>query len=187
MTMARMILSVWAASFFLAACSPVTGHQTVVSPEEAAASPELSTEVYFYPTRGQSPQQQDRDRYECYLWAVRKTGFDPSVPRLAPHQQVMVVPEPPSGHDTATGALTGAIVGAAIGAPHSTGEGAIVGAVAGAVLGAASDAARQEQADRLQERYDQRNDQHYAELERQARKYRRAIAACLEGRGYSVY
>lgn len=187
MKILRIILVVAAASLFLAACSPVAGHRTVVAPDETAPAPELSTEVYFYPTRGQSSRQQDRDRYECYLWAVRKTGFDPSAPRLAPHQQVKVVPEPPSGHDTATGALSGAIVGAAIGAPHNTGEGAIVGAVAGAVLGAASDAARQDQADRLQERYNQRDEQRYAELERQARKYRRAIAACLEGRGYSVY
>ena len=186
MSIQRFFLTALAASLFLAACSPVTGHQTIVMPQDATPAPQLSTEVYFYPNQGQSPKRQDRDRYACYLWAVKKSGFDPSVPYLAPHQQVLVSPQPASGADTAAGAFTGAILGAAIGSPHNTGEGAIVGAVAGAVLGAASDAARQDQADRLQERYDRREDQRHAELERQARKYRRAMAACLEGRGYSV-
>ena len=26
--------------------------------------------MYFYPERGQPGAQQDRDRYECYRWAV---------------------------------------------------------------------------------------------------------------------
>jgi hypothetical protein len=44
------------------------------------AAPRPSPTVYFYPLKGQSPAQQDRDRYECYRWAHRQTGFDPSRP-----------------------------------------------------------------------------------------------------------
>lgn len=145
-----------------------------------------STQVYFYPTRGQSAAQQDRDRYECYLWARKQTGFDPSAPQLAPHQRLEVKPMPPAGHDTAVGAATGAVLGAVVSPPGRTAEGAAVGAVAGAVVGAASDAARQEQAERVQQQYDQRDAQRAARLEQQASSYRRAMAACLQGRGYTV-
>lgn len=34
-------------------------------------------EVFVYPTRGQSTKQTSQDRYECYLWSVDQTGFDP--------------------------------------------------------------------------------------------------------------
>lgn len=144
------------------------------------------TRVYFYPTAGQSPAQQDRDRYECHLWAVKQTSFDPSLPLPAPSPRVEVIPSPPPGHDTALGAVTGAVLGAAVGSPHSTGEGAVVGAVAGAMIGAASDASRQERAEVIQRRYDQRDTPRTAQLERQAQDYRRAMSACLEGRGYAV-
>ena len=34
-------------------------------------------EVFVYPARGQTTEQTSQDRYECYLWAVDQTGFDP--------------------------------------------------------------------------------------------------------------
>jgi hypothetical protein len=176
--------------FTLAACAaPVEQGQQVVA-QGPAPPPPISSEVFFYPNHGQPPAQQDRDRYECYLWARQQTGFEPSAPHLAPHQRLRVVPRPPAGQDTVAGALTGAAVGAVIGSPHNTGEGAIIGAMAGATLGAISDAARQQNADALQSSYDQQaarlSAEQYAELDRQSRNYRRAMAACLEGRGYSV-
>lgn len=33
--------------------------------------------VFVYPRTGQSSDQQARDRYECYRFAVAQTGFDP--------------------------------------------------------------------------------------------------------------
>jgi hypothetical protein len=149
-------------------------------------APPPTTQVYFYPTAGQSPEQQNRDRYECYLWAVKQSGFDPSQPHLAPHQRVEVVPMPAPGHDTVAGAATGAIVGAAVSRPRDVGEGAVVGAIAGALLGAASDASRTAQAEQVQRRYDQRDAERNAVVEQQATNYRRAMGACLEGRGYTV-
>jgi hypothetical protein len=155
--------------------------------EPAPAAPPPSTEVYFYPTKGQSAAQQDRDRYECYLWAKKQTGFDPSAPGLAPHQRVRVIPTAPPSRDTAAGAVTGAVIGAVVSPPGRSVEGAAVGAVAGAVLGAASDASRQEQVERVQQHHDRLEARRMARLEQQAMSYRRAMAACLEGRGYSVH
>ena len=183
----RSRLGLWVpaliATLMVAACAPAPTRPVAEQP----APPPPSTEVYFYPNKGQSAAQQERDRYECYLWAMKQTGFDPSAPQLAPHQRLQVVPAPPPGRDTAAGAITGAVIGAVVSPPGKTAEGAAVGAVAGAVAGAASEAARQEQAARVQERYDQRYAQRAARLEQQASSYRRAMAACLEGRGYTVH
>jgi hypothetical protein len=168
----------------LMACVPPA--QYAAEPVEAEPQPPPVTKVYFYPNQSQTPEQQDRDSYECYLWAKGQTGFDPSAPNLAPHTRVMVVPEPPPGVGTAVGAVTGAVLGAAVASRHSRPAGALVGALAGGMLGTAADVARQEQARQLQSHYDLQSAQSAAEMERQAADYRRALSACLEGRGYTV-
>lgn len=168
----------------MTSCAPRVQHQEVLLPEPV--EPRISTQVYFYPNRGQTVAQQDRDRYECYLWAVEQSGFDPSTVQLAPHQRVIVEPLPPEGHDTALGTISGAIIGAAIGSPHHSGRGAAIGAVAGAILGAASDSARQEQTTAVQKSFDREEAKRSAAAERKALNYRRAMQACLEGRGYTV-
>lgn len=168
----------------LGACSATPTREAAAV--RAQPTPPPPTQVYFYPTRGQSLKQQERDRYECYLWAVKQTGFDPSQPNLAPHQQFEVVPQTPPGHDTAVGAVTGAVIGAVVAPPGRSAQGAVVGAVVGTVAGAASDTARAEEVARAQQRVDQRDAQRRAELEQKAANYRRAMTACLEGRGYTV-
>jgi outer membrane biogenesis lipoprotein LolB len=175
-----LVLSV--ASLTLAACA------SAASPRQASRVPAPApvTQVYFYPNAGQSAAQQDRDRYECYLWAVKQSGFDPSQPQLAPQQRVEVMPMPAPGHDTAVGAATGAVIGAVVSRPHDALKGAVVGAAAGAIIGAASDTARQQQAERVQQHYEQGDAQRTAHIEQQAQNYRRAMTACLEGRGYTV-
>lgn len=35
-------------------------------------------EMIIYPAKGQSQDQLNNDRYNCHLWAVKQTGFDPS-------------------------------------------------------------------------------------------------------------
>jgi outer membrane lipoprotein SlyB len=135
---------------------------------------------------GQSVARQDRDRYECHRWAVKKTGFDPGRTPLAPHQRVEVISEPPPGTNTAAGAVSGAMIGALLSRPHDTGEGLVFGAITGAVLGAASESAQQQRTRQLQYHYDKDYTRRYARAERQAHNFRRAMTACLEGRGYSV-
>src|SRR4029077_18108375 len=57
----------------------------VYSPPPAAYSPPPPpTQPYIYPQRGQSPQQEESDKGQCYGWAVRQTGFDPAHPRGNP-------------------------------------------------------------------------------------------------------
>jgi hypothetical protein len=139
------------------------------------------TDVYVYPRQGQSDAQLDRDRYECNNWAVKQSHYDPSEVHEE-SQRVHVIVGSPPGANTAAGAITGAVAGSILAGPRDSGGGALVGAVAGAILGSAADNAQQQQSQQLQEDYDARR----ASAEQRAGAYRRAISACLEGRGYTV-
>ena len=144
------------------------------------------TQLFFYPNQGQSPEQQSRDHYECYNWAVDQTGFDPSVSSIVPEQRVRVVPMPPPGHDTVIMSIAGAVLGALIAGPRHAGGGALIGAAGGAMAGAVSDASRAEAARQLEEAYQNRDQGRDLHKERRALQFRRAMSACMEGRDYTV-
>jgi hypothetical protein len=145
-----------------------------------------AAQVYFYPKAGQTPEQQDRDRYECYNWAVSQTGFNPSVAPLPVEERIAIVPAPSPGHDTAVGAVAGAFIGALAGGPRHALGGAAIGAGTGALVGAASDSSKQNAAARIEESNVRRDQARYAQFQAKALDFRRAMSACLEGRGYSV-
>ena len=47
----------------------------------ASSRPQLQGEKLFvYPRKGQSEEQQAKDRYECHLWVVGQIGWDPTQP-----------------------------------------------------------------------------------------------------------
>jgi hypothetical protein len=119
--------------------------------------------LYVYPAKGQSPAQQDRDEYECYQWARRQSGVDPSQP--GPGRDI--------GYErgrTVGGAARGAALGAAVGAiAGDAGKGAAAGAVVGGVGGRRR--GRREEEYRAAARTD---------------SYDRAYEACMGARGYSV-
>lgn len=142
--------------------------------------------VLFYPKFGQGLEQQDRDRYECHNWSVKQTGFDPFLPSVPQQQKISVVAVPPAGHDTAVLGFTGALMGALAAGPRDAGVGALVGGITGAFIGAVSDSARQERARKIEEAYNRNGQVRNAQLERKMHDYRRAMSACLEGRGYDV-
>ncbi len=58
----------------------------VEAPQTVASVPPTSYDVIAYPARGQTAEQQARDRYECHSWAVSQSGFDPAVATSAPAQ-----------------------------------------------------------------------------------------------------
>lgn len=150
-------------------------------PREAPPPAANLTKVYFYPSQGQSAAQQDRDRYDCYVWAVEQTGFDPAR-QIAPRDtRATVIPAASPLETVATAAAVGAVIGAVAAGRGDAAEGALVGAMAGSVVGAA--AASTQQQTHAVARHDSRG---YGRYEREAADYRRAMSACLEGRGYSV-
>jgi len=138
--------------------------------------------VFVYPAHGQSPEQTERDRYECHTWAVQQTGVDPSRADASAYERVIVQPSTPPGANTAGGAVAGAIIGAIIGGPRNAGAGAVLGGATGAIIGASADASEQQQARMTQQQINESAAQGRA----RADAYRRAIGACLQGRGYSV-
>jgi hypothetical protein len=146
------------------------------------------TDIYAYPQNNQSPDQQERDRYECNLWAGKQTGFDPSAPNVPPHDRYRVVAAGPApGSGTAVGAITGAILGAVIAGPRDAGAGLVLGGVAGGLVGTAAE--QQQRADAQQQAEainGARDAQAVAAIDARASNYRRALSACLEGRGYTV-
>jgi hypothetical protein len=95
----------------------------------------------IYPAKGQSPEQQNKDKGECHVWAVQQSGFDPAKaqPSASPPQQ------PPTG---------------------------------GRAKGPAKKQAQAEQQQQAQK-------QQQATVQAQS-NYNKAVAACLEGRGYTV-
>jgi hypothetical protein len=150
--------------------------------------PPPNTDIYAYPLRGQSPDQVDRDRYECYVWATRQSGFDPSAPNVPPHDRIRVLsgpPGPPPGTGTAVGAITGALLGAAV--SRDAGAGLLVGGLLGGAVGTAAEASANQQAQANAYAVERAEMRRYgAQLEQQAANFRRAAGACLDARGYSV-
>ncbi|HTT00919.1 MAG TPA: hypothetical protein VLV29_09925 [Steroidobacteraceae bacterium] len=148
--------------------------------------PPVDTNVYAYPVHGQTPEQLDRDRYECYVWANKQTGFDPSAPNVPPQAQVHVVSGPAPGAGVATGAVVGGVLGAAISAPWARGAGAITGALIGSAVGASAEASARNQEAMQASAANRAQAVQMAQVQQKALDYRRALSACLEGRGYSV-
>jgi len=160
----------------LSACVVAPPPRTVAVP---APPPQ---KVFVYPSNGQSAEQTDRDRYECHVWVVQQTGVDPSRADANPYERVVVQPATPPGAATAAGAVGGAILGAIIAGPRDAGAGLVLGGITGAVVGSAADASAQEQAHMTQQQLNQRA----AAGRARADSYRRALGACLQGRGYTV-
>jgi uncharacterized membrane protein len=101
-----------------------------------------------------------------------------------PHLHLRAEAGPPAGAGIAVGAVTGAALGASVSRPWEAGQGAVLGAVAGAVVGGIAENAAAERA-HAQLAADTHSAQ-AARMEQQASNYRRAMSACLEGRGYDV-
>jgi hypothetical protein len=140
-----------------------------------------SAQMYIYPSKGQSQQQQDKDRYECHSWAVQQTGFDPSKTNPGNSQYLDPQPYLPSQRHVIKGAGRGAALGAIGGAiAGDAGKGAAAGAAVGGGVGVLRrrDERRQQASDSQQQRAQAQTNQVGA--------YQRAMAACLQGRGYNV-
>ena len=65
-------------------------------------TPAAAQQIFIYPTKGQSPEQQNRDRYECHTWAVQQTGFDPMNVQVA---QAPATAAPPPAQEAPQGGL----------------------------------------------------------------------------------
>jgi hypothetical protein len=102
----------------------------------------------IYPAKGQSSEQQLKDKGECHVWAVQESGFDP-----AKTQPSASPPTPPPTGERTRGPA----------------------------------AKKQEQAQQQAQKQQQAQTQQQQQATAQAQSsYNKAVAACLEGRGYTV-
>ncbi len=123
----------------------------------------VAQDVFVYPANGQSNEQMQKDQSECYQWAQRESGVNPSQ-TSAPAQQSTV------GRGIARGAVGGLVIGNVAGGSGSK------GAAAGALMGGIGSGVR-----------DSRRNQSQQQAAAQSRStFNRAYSLCLEGRGYSV-
>jgi hypothetical protein len=135
----------------------------------------VAQNIIAYPAKGQGPQQQERDRYDCYNWAVQQTGYNPQAQFAG-----STAPPPPPGGGVLPGAARGAALGAVGGAiGGDAGKGAAIGAGVGGLFGGM----RRREAENQQ--YQQQQQQAAASAQRSA-GFNRAMGACLQGRGYTV-
>jgi len=136
----------------------------------------VQAQQVVYPAKGQSPDQQKKDEYECHQWAVKQSGFDPTKPpapaAAAPAPATTATGTTPGAG--VRGAARGAVVGEVVGG--DAGAGAAAGAVAARGQSRRQNAAQQQQAAQQEQQ---------AASSQQA-TYTKARAACLEGRGYTV-
>jgi hypothetical protein len=139
-------------------------------------APVLGADMYIYPTKGQTPEQQAQDKSECHAWAVQQTQFDPTQSSAAPSSASAAVPQGGGIRGAGRGAAVGA-VGGAIGG--DAGKGAAIGAATGAMMG------RMRQRDQMRQQEAQQQQQQAAYAQQHA-EYDRAVRACLTGRGYTI-
>lgn len=146
----------------------------LASNDESIAS---QLNIYIFPENGQDKEQQEYDEYQSYKWAVEQTGVNPINPPEVEAEQIDTSPDGSAVKGSAKGAAAGAAVGAIAG---DAGKGAAIGATAGAVRGKRSknyhDAKAQEQANAEAEQA----------TEELMNNFKKAFAASMEGRGYSV-
>ncbi len=139
------------------------------------------SEMIIYPSKGQSQEQTEKDKFECYGWAKQHSGFDPMAPPTtsAPPPQA----EAKQG-GVVKGAARGALVGVAAGAiAGNAGKGAAIGAASGGLVGGMR---RRDQNTREQQAQKQWEQQEVSKYTQGRNEYNRAFAACMEGRNYTV-
>lgn len=148
------------------------------------AGPVLAQEPVIYPAKDQSQDQMEKDKFECYSWAKKESGFDPMQPPTAteapPQQQAK---KGGAGRGAARGAAVGYAGGKILSDSGSGSSGAKAGAATGALVGGMRRRDQQRQQQQAQQQWAKEQEAQYT----QARNsYNRAHSACLEGRGYTV-
>src|SRR5262245_65976299 len=149
-------------------------------------------QLYVYPARGQSPQQEESDKGQCYGWAVQQTGFNPADPQMGgpPPPSYYPQPQAPQG-----GLFRGGFGGAALGAVGGAiggdaGKGAAIGAGVGGLFGMMRRHRYMEEEQQMQQQQWQQQQGYMAQQQNalaQGRgNYNRAFSACMTARGYTV-
>ena len=141
----------------------------------------LADDLFIYPTKNQSAEQQDKDKWECRAWATKQSGFDPAArPTASTPPPTREAPRGGLVRGAAGGAALGAVGGAIAG---NAGKGAAIGAAGGGMLGVMRRNDQVRQDNYAQQQWAQQN---VAQYEQKRSDWVRAVKACLTGRAYTV-
>jgi hypothetical protein len=148
------------------------------------AAPVGAQDPIVYPAQGQSEDQIEKDKYQCYSWAKGQTGFDPmkipTATSAAPAKEKEVWG---SGKSAVAGGATGAAVGGLAKGKKGLVRGGLIGAGAGALIGGVRSSNQRKEEEQKRKNWEQKEANNYM---RARNEYNRAFGACMEGRGYSV-
>jgi hypothetical protein len=149
-----------------------------------AARPAAALGLTVYPSKGQAAEQQASDEQACYAWAKEQTGIDPAAVKTNPDsaaKEGQAKANEATGGAAVGGAARGAVGGAAVGAiAGDAGTGAAIGAVAGAAGGRRARKAAEKQGAQQAQAADA------SQANQKIETFKKAMSACLDGRGYSV-
>lgn len=142
----------------------------------------LAQDLIIFPAKGQTQEQMEKDKFDCYQWAKKETGFDPmATPKASSPPPQKQAPQGGVLRGAARGAAVGAVVGEI--AHDDAGKGAAAGAAGGAMIGGMR---RRDQARSQAQAEQQWAAQQAAQYDAKRSNYNRACAACMEAKGYTV-
>ena len=166
--------------------------------------PGTSAAPFIYPSKGQTAQQEQKDKNECYGWATDQTGFDPAQ-ELADQQAAVVRARQQSQQaqqlaaqqvestqgqgilGAAGGAAGGALIGAISG---DAGRGAAIGSAVGLLAGwhhrRAEEIEAAQQQLRTQQQIAGESAQQLAVSQQKLANHNLAFKTCMQGRGYTL-
>ena len=137
--------------------------------------------MYIYPSKGQSQQQQQKDEQDCHQWAQQQSGVNPQqVAEQATSLAAFQQPQGGMGRALFGGSGRGAALGAVGGAiGGDAGKGAEIGAAVGALGGFMRHR-------RMMEEQHEFNAAVAQSQQAAMGQFQRAYETCLRGRGYTV-
>jgi Glycine-zipper domain len=140
--------------------------------------------LYVFPSAGQTKGVQLSEEQQCYDWAQQQTGIDPTTVTAntdsaakASGDKAASATQGAAVGGAARGAAAGALIGAAAG---DAGKGAAIGAATGAVAGRRAKRRAEGQAEQAGA------NQAVAVANDKIVQFKKAMTACLEGKGYTV-
>jgi hypothetical protein len=183
-TVTRFFLSVMILGFYQTVFAQAAQPQAQQKPPTVLDTAKITynqissgMKLYVFPSKGQSKEQQKKDEYECYKWAMEQSGIDPlNLPKI----EAAPVQSGPTG-GAVRGGARGAAAGVAIGAiAGDAGKGAAIGAAAGGMAGRRQGKRAQAQA----------NEQATADVANKEKEMKasfvKAFSVCMEGKGYTI-
>src|SRR5215469_2598143 len=169
-----------------------------------AAVPGAWANPFIYPSKGQTAQQEQKDKNECYEWASQQTGFDPAQEleeqqaaaararqQSQQAQQAAVQQIESTQGQGVGGAVGGAAGGALVGAiAGNAGRGAAIGSAIGLLAGwhrrRAEEIAAANQQLQTQQQIAAQSAQQLAVSQQKLANYNLAFKTCMQGRGYTL-